>query len=78
MYIHSFPDGNGRAYRLFMEDHLIRQGYSPVVIQHLEREDYLHMVKDAQDGEPDELAESHHHLVGSDAEIQNAGDGVVE
>lgn len=37
-----------------MQNCLIRQRYSLVVIQDLEREDYLHMIKDAQDGEPDE------------------------
>lgn len=28
-----------------------------MVIQDLEREDYLHMIKDAQDGKPDELVD---------------------
>lgn len=40
-----------------MQNDRIRQGYSPVFIQDLEREDYLHMIKDAQDGKPDELVD---------------------
>jgi hypothetical protein len=41
-----------------MADYLIRQGYLPVVFRELEREYYLKMVSDAQDGKPDELCEA--------------------
>ncbi|KAH6607702.1 fic doc family [Trichoderma cornu-damae] len=55
LHIHPFPDGNGRTSRLIMQDYMIRHGYAPVVIQAMEREDYIRMVKDAQDGKPDEF-----------------------
>ncbi|OBT95240.1 hypothetical protein VE01_07607 [Pseudogymnoascus verrucosus] len=52
---HPFPDGNGRASRVMMADYLIRQGFLPVVFQDLERMDYLGMISEAQDGEPEGL-----------------------
>ncbi|KAL5349042.1 hypothetical protein ACLOAV_006468 [Pseudogymnoascus australis] len=53
--VHPFADGNGRASRVMMADYLIRQGFLPVVFQDLERLDYLNMVSEAQDGEPERL-----------------------
>lgn len=53
--IHPFADGNGRASRVMMADYLIRQGFLPVVFQDLERLDYLSMISEAQDGEPEGL-----------------------
>jgi Fic family protein len=55
VHIHPFPDGNGRVSRMIMHDYLVRQGYLPVVMQDLERKDYLRMIKAAQDGHPDEF-----------------------
>ncbi|KAM4055118.1 fic/DOC family protein [Hirsutella rhossiliensis] len=55
LHIHPFPDGNGRVARLIMQDFLIRQGYFPVVFLGTERSDYLRMIKDAQDGNPEEF-----------------------
>lgn len=54
-HIHPFEDGNGRASRVMMADYLIRQGFLPVVFQDLERMDYLNMISEAQDGEPEGL-----------------------
>ncbi|KFZ18374.1 hypothetical protein V501_01254 [Pseudogymnoascus sp. VKM F-4519 (FW-2642)] len=53
--VHPFADGNGRASRVMMADYLIRQGFLPVVFQDLERMDYLGMISEAQDGEPEGL-----------------------
>lgn len=53
--IHPFADGNGRASRVMMADYLIRQGFLPVVFQDLDRLDYLGMISEAQDGEPEGL-----------------------
>ncbi|KAM0250006.1 hypothetical protein ACHAQJ_008812 [Trichoderma viride] len=55
LHIHPFPDGNGRVSRLIMQDYMARHGYVPVVIQNLERQDYLRMIQGAQDGQPDEF-----------------------
>lgn len=55
LHIHPFPDGNGRASRLMMQDDMIRHGYIPVTFLDLAREDYVEMIKDAQDGDPGEL-----------------------
>ena len=55
--IHPFVDGNGRAGRAFMHDYMVRQGYLPVVMQNLEREDYLQMVSNSQDGKPAEFVD---------------------
>lgn len=54
-HIHPFPDGNGRVARMFMQDYMLRQGYVPVTMQALEREEYLQMISDAQDGKPEEF-----------------------
>lgn len=53
--IHPFEDGNGRSSRVMMVDYLIRQRLLPVVFQDLDRMDYLGMVSEAQDGEPEGL-----------------------
>lgn len=53
--IHPFADGNGRASQVMMADYLIRQGFLPVVFQDLNRMDYLGMISEAQDGEPEGL-----------------------
>lgn len=55
LHIHPFPDGNGRVARMLMHDYLLRQGFLPVVMQDLERKDYLRMISDSQDGEPAEF-----------------------
>jgi Fic family protein len=55
LHAHPFPDGNGNVSRLVMQDYMIRHGYVPVVIQALQRQDYLRMIKDAQDGDPGEF-----------------------
>lgn len=55
VHIHPFPDGNGRVSRMVMHDYMVRQGYLPVVLQAMERQDYLTMISDAQDGNPDEF-----------------------
>ncbi|OBT64177.1 hypothetical protein VE03_06859 [Pseudogymnoascus sp. 23342-1-I1] len=53
--VHPFADGNGRTSRVMMADYLIRQGFLPIVFQDLERLDYLGMISEAQDGEPEGL-----------------------
>lgn len=55
VHIHPFPDGNGRVSRMLMHDYMVRQDYVPVVMQAMEREDYLRMISDALDGMPDEF-----------------------
>jgi Fic family protein len=55
LHIHPFPDGNGRVSRMLMQDYLVRQGYLPIVMQSLDRKDYLRMIIEAQQGEPDEF-----------------------
>lgn len=37
---------------------MVRQGYMPVVFVNMDREDYLRMVSNAQDGDPEELCEA--------------------
>ncbi|KAK3349643.1 fic/DOC family protein [Lasiosphaeria hispida] len=55
LFIHPFPDGNGRVSRLVFQDALIRQGYIPVPLRGVVRGDYLRMIRDAQDGDPSEF-----------------------
>ncbi|KXH63717.1 fic/DOC family protein [Colletotrichum salicis] len=54
--VHPFPDGNGRTSRMVKQDYLARQGYVPVVIRDLKREDYLRMIDGAGEGKPEEFA----------------------
>ncbi|KAL0777079.1 hypothetical protein CaCOL14_006597 [Colletotrichum acutatum] len=53
--VHPFPDGNGRTSRMIKQDYLARQGYVPVVIRDLKREDYLRMIDGAGEGKPEEF-----------------------
>ncbi|KAI1141322.1 fic/DOC family protein [Hypoxylon sp. FL0543] len=55
VHIHPFLDGNGRVSRMIMHDYMVRQGYLPVVVQDLDREDYIRMINDACDGNPREF-----------------------
>ncbi|KAK3301823.1 fic/DOC family protein [Chaetomium strumarium] len=55
LFIHPFPDGNGRVSRLIMQDLLTRQGYVPVVLKGVAREDYLRMIIKALDEDPGEF-----------------------
>ncbi len=55
LHIHPFPDGNGTISRMVMLDYMVRQGYLPAVLQTLEPQDYVTMIREAQNGQPDEL-----------------------
>ncbi|KAF6831525.1 fic/DOC family protein [Colletotrichum plurivorum] len=48
--IYPFPDAGGRTSRLITQDNMIRQGYLPVVLQELERGNYMRMINNACDG----------------------------
>ncbi|KAH8648619.1 hypothetical protein BX600DRAFT_517987 [Xylariales sp. PMI_506] len=43
---------------LMMQDYLIRHGYFPVIFQGFEPQDYLHMIKDAQDEKPEDFVDT--------------------
>ncbi|KAL2879017.1 hypothetical protein SGCOL_005716 [Colletotrichum sp. CLE4] len=55
VHVHPFPDGNGRVSRMIMHDYMVRQGYLPVVMQDLDRKDYLRMIDNACNGNPREF-----------------------
>lgn len=55
VHIHPFLDGNGRVSRMISHDYMARQGYLPVIMKHLQRNDYLRMISDASDGKPREF-----------------------
>lgn len=55
VHIHPFPDGNGRVSRMIMHDYMVRQGYLPVVMQDLDRKDYIRMIDGACNGDPREF-----------------------
>jgi hypothetical protein len=55
LYIHPFPDGNGRVSRLIMQDSMTRHGYVPVSMLGIERDEYLRMIREAQDGDPSDF-----------------------
>ncbi|KAF3014243.1 hypothetical protein E8E14_009660 [Neopestalotiopsis sp. 37M] len=56
--IHPFLDGNGRVSRMISHDYMARQGYLPAVMPHLDRNDHLRMISNAQDGDPREFVTS--------------------
>jgi Fic family protein len=53
--IHPFLDGNGRTTRLIMNLILIQNGYTPVVIQHKERVNYLDAIESWQQNNNKEI-----------------------
>ncbi|KXH31088.1 fic/DOC family protein [Colletotrichum nymphaeae SA-01] len=53
--VHPFPDSNGRTSRMVKQDYLARQGYVPVVIRNLQREDCLRMIDGASQDKPGEF-----------------------
>lgn len=55
VHIHPFPDGNGRVSRMIMHDYMVRQGYLPVIMQDLDREEYIRMIDNACNGDPSEF-----------------------
>ena len=55
LYVHPFPDGNGRVFRLIMQDSMTRHGYVPVSMLGMERDEYLRMIREAQDGDPSDF-----------------------
>ncbi len=55
--IHPFDDGNGRVARLLMNYHLIRNGYSPVIIKSSDKRNYIFALNKADAGDLDAFVE---------------------
>ncbi|HEY6098592.1 MAG TPA: Fic family protein, partial [Anaeromyxobacter sp.] len=55
--IHPFVDGNGRSGRLVLNFMLLQHGYPPAVILASQRRRYLNALENADEGNPNPLAE---------------------
>lgn len=49
--IHPFDDGNGRGARILMNIILLRDGYSPAIIQNEQRREYISCIGEANNGD---------------------------